>query len=216
MFLKKLHILFDFLFPICCYGCQKSGVILCNACSSRIPRASFDDFEKKQIYAVFDYRDKTIKRLLWALKYKGGRTVAHIIAEKMYDELFEELGEHEVFENFTNPLIIPIPLSKKRMRERGFNQAELIAKEFSVCSQIDIDSHVLIKTKNTPPQTSLKKAARLKNLIGCFSIQNQDSIRERNIILIDDITTTGATLREAQKTLIESGARKVIGFVIAH
>ena len=75
MFLKKLHILFDFLFPIYCCGCQKNGVILCDACSSRITKASFDDFEKKQIYAVFDYQDKTSKRLLWALKYKGSLCV---------------------------------------------------------------------------------------------------------------------------------------------
>lgn len=126
-------------------------------------------------------------------------------------------------ENFTEPILIPIPLSKKRLCERGYNQAELICKELIKINNlrhgvdIKLENKVLIKPKETKHQAKIEnRGERLLNIVGSFDIQNAELIKNRNIILIDDITTTGATLSEAKKVLKHFGARKIIAFAVAH
>ena len=150
-------------------------------------------------------------------------------------------------ENFNHPILIPIPLSAKRYKERGYNQAELICKELIRLSKTNhltppldslgaplslirrgaggevftLENNILIKPKETEHQARiLNREKRLKNIVGSFAIKNAEEniskIKNRNIILIDDITTTGATLTEAKKILKKNGARKVIAFTIAH
>jgi competence protein ComFC len=145
----------------------------------------------------------------------------------------EELSELSMLENFTKPILIPIPLAKKRLRLRGYNQSELICQELikvnntrlstSIDNGIDLtlEKNILIKPKDTEHQARIRdRNLRLKNLSGSFTIKNIDKnkvlLKNRNIILVDDITTTGATLGEARKTLKQCGARKIIAFTIAH
>ena len=132
----------------------------------------------------------------------------------------EELSELSVMENFREPLLIPIPLSPKRYRERGYNQAELICRELIKIDRnknFKLEKNILIKPKETEHQARIKnRRERLENIVGSFSVKNVESIKNRNIILIDDITTTGATLAEARKILKKSGARKIIAFTVAH
>src|SRR5204863_311048 len=116
--------------------------------------------------------------------------------------------------------LIPIPLSPKRMRERGFNQALLIA---SALCRIDrgenftLEKDVLQKPKETRHQAEIEnRSERLKNLIGSFALRNPEKIENHNLILLDDVSTTGATLAEARKTLQKAGARKIIAFTVAH
>jgi len=124
----------------------------------------------------------------------------------------------ELFENFINALVIPAPLSKKRFRERGFNQAELLARAFirAQGGKLEIASNALVKTKDTPHQADLSRSERLKNLKRCFSVVNPRAICGRNIILVDDVITTESTMNEMKKTLRKAGAKKVIGIAIAH
>jgi competence protein ComFC len=150
-------------------------------------------------------------------------------------------------ENFVSPILIPIPLSKKRRRERGFNQAELLCREIikiqkknrltpdpspyqgEGCQRrgevFTLATNILIKIKETEHQALIKdRNRRLKNLEGTFAVKNHrpnekekaNFLKGKNIILIDDITTTGATLSEARRMLRASGARKVIAFTVAH
>ena len=130
------------------------------------------------------------------------------------------LSDLSVMENFNNAILVPIPLSPKRYRERGFNQAELICKKLIEIDQDEnfrLEENVLIKIKNTEHQVRIQdRRARLKNLIGSFAVKNEALVKNKNIILIDDVTTTGATLNEARKTLKQAGARKIIAFTIAH
>jgi len=193
---------------------------LCTECLDKFPHADNENLEKFNTYALFDYKNKVLRKALWALKYRGRTTLARIFGRALYDCLLEELHDKILFENFREPILMPIPLSRKRLRERGFNQAYLLAKEiyqFDAGQTCVLEAYVLGKTKETKPQMSLKnKEERLKNIKGCFSVKNSEKIRGRNIILIDDITTTGATLREAQKVLKKAGARNIIGFTIAH
>ncbi|MCK5027477.1 MAG: ComF family protein, partial [Candidatus Pacebacteria bacterium] len=125
----------------------------------------------------------------------------------------------EKFNGFTKPLVIPIPLHKKRKRQRGYNQTELLCNELSLIdnSLYRTENHVLYKHQSTRSQTEiLNRKERLKNIQGCFSIKDPEKIHGRNIILIDDITTTGATFREATRVLKKAGVRRVICFAVAH
>ena len=202
--------------------CSKTGVDLCLDCLKEAPGAERES--AKWIFPLYDYRHPTIKKSLWLLKYKGKKRLANIFAEIIYDKILEELSELSILENFVKPILIPIPLSPKRYRERGYNQAELICKELIKIDNarnkeinFSLENNILIKIKETEHQARIKnRNVRLKNLIGSFAVKNSELIKKRNIILIDDITTTGATLNEARKILKQAGARKVIAFTVAH
>ena len=177
---------------------------------------------RKKLIAFFDYRDPLVRTAIWELKFRGNRAVASLLAECLFDELSAELSELEIFENFTQPLIIPVPLSSKRRRERGFNQCEILLDglaKLDTGNIFEINKNLLIKIKDTSSQTKTdSRASRLKNLRGAFAV-SEDSGADaagRNIIVIDDVTTTGTTLSEAMKTLRRAGAKKVLGIALAH
>lgn len=172
----------------------------------------------KEMLSCFSYRDALIRQAIWELKYKGNRKVARLLATILYDELLAFLEEYASVTNFTSPLLIPLPLSKKRERERGFNQCQLLTDEIA---RLDGGKNftlslALSKIKDTQSQTKQdSRAKRLENLAGCFHADTE-AVRNRNIILIDDVATTGATIEEARRTLRSAGARKVIAFTVAH
>lgn len=172
---------------------------------------------------MYDYRHPPVKKSLWLLKYKGKKRLAKIFAEVLYERILEELSELSVMENFREPILVPIPLSKKRYRERGYNQTELICNELINIDylrhgvNLKLEKSILIKPHETEHQARIEnKAERLRNIVGSFAIQNGETIKGKNVILIDDITTTGATLSEARKVLKQAGARKIIAFTVAH
>jgi competence protein ComFC len=214
----------DVVFPTKCIFCGKKDTTLCENCLSDVQRAERESAE--WIFPLYDYRNPMIKKSLWLLKYSGKKKLASIFAENIYDNMVEELSELAMMENFHNAFLIPIPLSKKRYRERGFNQSELICEELIKINNsrknldLKLEKNILIKPKETEHQARIKdKKLRLKNIIGSFAIKNStqaELIKNRNIILLDDITTTGATLTEARKVLRLAGARKVIAFTVAH
>lgn len=177
------------------------------------------EIENKSVYALFDYRDEIIRHMIWALKYRRNRKVAKVFAQILYDFLVEEFSDLSVYSDFNNPILIPIPLYRKRQRKRGFNQTELLAKEIvaiggdSFCT---FYNGLLRKIKDTPSQTALERQKRLKNVIGVFALSDARTIKNRNIILLDDVTTTGATLNEARKVLLKTGAKNVLCVAVAH
>lgn len=116
--------------------------------------------------------------------------------------------------NFKDNLIMPVPLSKKRLRWRGFNQAELLARRLSERYGLALDSDNLIRVKHKTAQAKLDEIHRLENIKECFSWQG-GNLNKKNIILIDDVVTTGATLNECAKVLKASGAGEVYGLVVA-
>lgn len=238
--MQFLNTILEIFFPTKCMECGKNGADLCLSCLTEAPLAERET--AKWIFPLYDYRHPIIKKSLWLLKYKGKRRLANIFAEIIYGKILEELSELSILENFTEPVIIPIPLSLERYRERGFNQTELICQEIVRLSKTNhltppsapplltkerglggevfiLATNVLLKPKDTTHQALIKdRNTRLKNLIGSFYIKEraENKIKNKNIILIDDITTTGATLNEARKVLKQAGARKVIAFTVAH
>ncbi len=210
----------DTLFPIYCMGCKERGSYLCIPCLADSPAAEREGLP--WVSPLFDYRHPPVKKALWLLKYKNKKQLGHTFAQVLYGKIIEELSELSIMENFREPLLIPIPLSKKRYRERGYNQAELIAEELvKIDNNINftLANDVLIKIKDVEHQARIRnRRERLQNIVGSFGIQasKENIVYKRNIILIDDILTTGATLSEAKKVLKAAGARKVIAFTVAH
>ncbi len=217
-YMTFLNTILELVFPVNCVGCGSREADLCNRCISEAPAAERES--AKWIFPIFDYRHPPIKKSLWLLKYKGKKRFAKIFAGVFYGRILEELSELSLMENFREPILVPIPLSSKRKRERGYNQAELICDDLVKLDKnmnFKLEKNILIKPKDTEHQARIhNRSQRLKNIVGSFAIKNAASLQKRNIILIDDILTTGATLAEAKKVLKLSGARKVIAFTVAH
>jgi ComF family protein len=114
-------------------------------------------------------------------------------------------------------LIIPVPISRERRSERGYNQVECMADEIEKLDRdriFEIRKDIM-KRKHAPPQTSLSRRERLANLKGMFTA-DEVKVRGKNIIILDDVITTGATMAEIRSVLIKSGARKVTAVALAH
>lgn len=210
------------LFPTYCIACEKEGVSFCTSCRETIPLRG--NFDHAGIFSLWDYAHPHVRQALLSLKYKNKRMVASGIAESLYDALFEQLAEKSMFNNPASLLphsyiLIPVPLSKKRFNERGYNQSELLAKELSEKNTMSfiLETDVLYKIRDTETQVSVRdRAKRLKNISGSLAVRNDDKIRGRTVIIIDDVITTGATIEEARRVLLKAGARVVYGVTVAH
>jgi len=113
-------------------------------------------------------------------------------------------------------LLIPIPLHKKRERTRGFNQSLLIATALGEKLGMEVRGDILRKTKKTTPQMELSREERLKNMDGVFAVSDTSIVRNRTILLLDDVKTTGATLENAARVLRSAGAKRVWALTVAH
>jgi ComF family protein len=163
-----------------------------------------------RITTIMDYQDAIVRDLIQSLKYDGTGQAARLAAAVLADYLYEEIIAARAYSP-RRILLIPVPLHPSRARERGFNQIELVLRalptEFRDGTLSRVATNVLTRTKATPPQTHLTRANRIKNVAGAFGVADKTLIESTHIFLIDDVTTTGATLREAGKPLQKSGAR---------
>jgi len=169
--------------------------------------------------SLFDYREPLVKSAVWEIKFRGNQKITALAAHLLYDHLMGELGERVLFEGDGAVVLVPVPLAPKRLRERGFNQAERITrgmcaldggKNFSVI-------HAVTRVRETESQTRAKsRAERLKNLRGAFAVTNPALVAGKHIVVLDDVATTGATIGEMRKILLEAGAASVVGLTFAH
>ena len=137
-----------------------------------------------------------------------------------YEKLLEELSDAEILDGFRNPIVVPVPLAYKRLRERGYNQATLVVRALIARDEraqtFTIAEHALTRIRETPKQMEIKnRAKRLTNMLGAFSA-DANIVRGKNIIVLDDVATTGATLRACRDALLAAGARSVMLVSIAH
>lgn len=220
--MQKLAMLFtkflDMFFPRTCSGCALEGTLLCAKCLAKVPSAP--SVEHSFIHAVFDYRHSLIKNAIWRFKYKNTRNFAEVFSEKLYEEILGYLGESLHVSSNETFLLIPIPLHKKRLHERGYNQSELLARAVlthDTANLFELAPNLLVRTRATKPQArSEKRTVRLMNLRGAFACPDPAHIRGRIVILIDDVSTTGATLLEAKRALASAKPREVLAFAVAH
>lgn len=216
IFKKVTDLILELLFPKFCFGCQKEGSYLCEDCRAILEISKFHQHHSgqylKDLYFALPYQNPLIKNLIQKFKYQPlvkelAKTLSLLIIEH-----FQLLDKKPNLTDFT---IIPIPLEKRRLKYRGFNQAEEIAKELSYFWKIPLLSGCLIKNKETTPQVELSGDERKENIKGAFSLKNSREIKDKKILLIDDIYTTGSTMEEAARALKRAGAKEIIGVVIA-
>lgn len=223
---KIFQVLLNVTFPDKCIFCHKKGELLCELCifKTRHPERDLP----KDTYAACDYRDPQIKKALLSLKYYKKRRLALILGGILYERLLEEISDLRMYTRGAPIVLIPVPLSKSRLKERGYNQAKEIAdglKEFSEKSLGDntklfeVNDSLVEKWKDTKPQARItNRNERIKNVKNCFHINPKSDfdVKGRTVIVIDDITTTGSTLYEVMEIFKDVGAKKVVGFAVAH
>jgi len=178
------------------------------------------DLTEKNFKAMFSYQQPLIRSAIWEIKYRGDILITEKISRLLYDYLLQEISEAETFQNFHKPLLIAIPVSRKSLSERGFNQTERLAKGLDKIdggNNFIFNNESLIKVRDTERQSHThNRTERLKNLNNCFQVKNPELIRGKNIILLDDVITTGATMMEAKNALKQAGAKKIICLAVAH
>ena len=194
---------------------QKS---LCKKCEINLNKQS----ENQIIKEGTEIEDKYFNELMYIFRYEGK------IRKKIIDYKFKEksyiyitfvnflLKNKKIFENIKKyDKIIPVPISKKRYKERGYNQSLLIANEISKQTNLELVNNCLIKTKNIIEQSKLNKEDRQQNIQGVYSIQNEEIITNKKVLLIDDIYTTGSTVNECSKILQQARPEKIGVLVLA-
>jgi len=230
------NFILDTLFPIFCISCDKPGVWLCENCLNKIsPKTEqLCPYCESKItpngYTCFDCKEKdSLDGLLVAASYKDKlvSSAVHFYKYRFVEDFSRILGDIilKSIRNSELPLpdvIIPIPLHKRRLRWRGFNQSELIAKRISEKITpgfpISIENNLLERFRYTHPQMEIKnQAKRRKNIEKAFKIPGDkpELVRNKRILLVDDVATTGATIFECAKTLKKSGASEVFAVVVA-
>lgn len=163
-----------------------------------------------RITTLADYQNSEVEDLIRTLKYDGSRHAARLAASLLADYLREEIASSRTFST-RKILVVPVPLHKSRARERGWNQIELVLKElpqeFRDGSLAALALQALARTRATKPQTKLHRSERLSNVAGAFSCPYPSSVGMAHVFLIDDVTTTGATLANAATPLRRAGAQ---------
>lgn len=191
--------------------CGQRGDYFCPKCLATLARAH----NHGDTITALNYHDERVKKAIWLLKYGGVSSLAEIFGTLIYQALIA--SEHITSDGTW--LLLPAPLSSRRRHQRGFNQAEEIAKAIAkqAPDTFTVTAHLVTKVKNTPSQVSIKnRAARLANLKDAFVITSPEKISGCNVIVVDDVITTGATTGEIKKVAQQAGAQKIVVAAVAH
>jgi competence protein ComFC len=151
-----------------------------------------------------------LKDTIILFKYRGYQ----VLAKELSTFVLNNLGREESLW-WGLDSVIPVPLFPKKQKKRGFNQASELARELAKRKEIELVEGHLIKVKNTIPQTSLQGSERRKNLKGTFAVVQDQGIKGKTVLLVDDVYTTGSTLQECGSVLMEAGALEVRALTVA-
>lgn len=210
-FIFFINIIYPQLCLLCGKLCKKH---LCKQCKTRICKDATFKIEtincyfEKHIY-IFKYEGE-IRNLILSYKFKDKSYLYKLFSEIILknEKIFGILEKYDI--------IIPVPIHKKRKKQRGYNQSELIANDLATnIKDLKCENNILIKQKNTLPQSSLNKNQRKNNLKDAYKVINQEKIINKKIILFDDIYTTGSTAKECSKILKASGAKEILVLTIS-
>lgn len=184
---------------------------ICNDCFSKLnftqPGSSFDAKNPiLYLLSVFEYNG-IIRSILKDFKFRADFKIGDILNIMVIDFLknYPHLKNYDI--------IVPVPLSKQRLLERGYNQSEIIAANISKYLNIPADNNILIRIRHTLRQSSLNTAQRISNVENAFKAIK--SIKSKKIIIVDDIYTTGSTMLNCANELKNAGASEIVGFTIA-
>lgn len=239
-FLEKVKKFFlDLFFPKKCLGCGCPDTYLCRDCFSRLEISLNNTcffcgkitWQGKicincakengldRLISATEYKNPLVRNLIKAFKYHYAKELAKPLSKLLIKSLetFEfGLPASPAGGLTLNFLVVPVPLYKYRLHYRGFNQAELLAKEVADYFNLPIEHNILKRRVFTTPQAKIKDTEKRRaNLKEVFEIGPECLLNGKIVILVDDVTTTGATLTEAAKILKKSGAKEVWGLVVA-
>ncbi len=215
----------DLLFPLQCLGCRRWGRVICPGCQASLPRlqppfcpscaqpgaAAFcracagNPLMVDGIQAPF-LMTGAIREAIYALKYRGLRAAA--------PELGGLLARHLAGRSMPGEVLVPVPLHPRRLRQRGYNQAALLAREVSRATGLPVREDLLARRRNTPPQVqTASREQRRANVMDSFAVTGDAG--GLAVVLVDDVTTTGSTFSAAAAALKPAGAASVWGLALA-
>ena len=225
--IKLKGVALNLLFPQICVGCGRDGAFICPECANKLPHLEppvclkcgipvSDRFycpacinwqaDIDGIRAPFRF-EGIIRESVHQLKYQNLRAISATLSEMLHKYL--------VANPINADFLIPVPLHPRRLRERGYNQSGLLAQELSKSIGIRVDETSLVRTKYSLPQARTTSVSeRHRNVIGLFEC-TPDKISGKNIIVVDDVTTTGATLNACATALKQAGVVSVRGLALA-
>jgi len=180
----------------------KTGIDLCKDCQKQ-------QFYFDKAFSVFLYKG-IIKELIHKFKYSNKTMLAKVFAQMIFDFTMNfniQFSDYDI--------MLPVPLHSTRLREREYNQCEILAQQLQKFFPIQLSTKDVKRIKNTKSQITLDKVSRWKNVEDIFKITNEYIFEDKNVLIVDDLITTGATASELAKTLKESGARTVSVLTIA-
>lgn len=215
-------------YPHVCAGCgddlHGKLQLICFNCLQQLPHTDFAKIPDNQIEHIFYGRAKIesacsifyfskgqiIQQLIHQLKYKGNQEIGIYLGKLIGDQLLNS-GR---FKNID--AIIPLPMHPDKQRKRGYNQAEILAKGISQKLNVPVLNDIVVRSKTTTTQTNKQRVERWTNVDGTFVIQNQSSFIGKNILLVDDVITTGATLEACSNAILSIENTTVSISVLAH
>ena len=207
-----MEYLLDIIFPKKCGNCGKpSNTWICDKCFEKIKYGNIQKIGKgefKFLISLFSYGE--IREKMLKFKFNG--------EAYMYHYFVELINRNKEIQNIIvkSDLIIPVPMFWVKKLKRGYNQSELIARGIGKKLDIKVDTNILIKNKSTKTQSLLNLKERKNNLKDCFKVKNIAYLKNKNVLLIDDIYTTGVTIEECIKVLKNGKCKNINVLVIAN
>ena len=216
----------DWLFPPRCGGCGKAGSRWCDECQGKVPvltgrlcekcglpvsrdslcercRTNLPPFRALRAWAAFDF---PVRQALHKLKYRRDMGLG--------DALAVPLARFTASLSWPLEVVLPVPLGRKRMQERGYNQVDLIARPLSLALDLDYQPAALKRKRETASQVGLSAVKRRENMQNAF-LADAAIVRGKTVLVMDDVSTTGSTLTSCSEALLQSGAKDVFALTVA-
>lgn len=212
--------LLDFFFPNFCVICSKkikrNIFSICEGCVNQIEKSNPNDIiefyhnnlrEERLInnfYSAYEFiRDGIFQQIVHKFKYNGKSQLGILLGRKLGEELLKQPWIEEI------DLIVPVPIHRNKKMQRGYNQSSLIAEGIYQIINKPIDERIIKRIRNTETQTHLNLQERIENVKGAFKIMNKNKLKGKSILIVDDVCTTGSTVNEVARTLLNAGAREI-------
>lgn len=210
----------NLIWPSLCASCRnrlfRNEDTICFHCLSKLPRTNFhlwpeNDFQQlfwgrvKVMYATsyfFFHKKSIFRKLIHKLKYQGEKEIGIVLGREFGYEL-----KNSVFNEID--LILPVPLHPKRQRQRGYNQSEMIGIGLEQGLEKPLDTTTFIRNIETSTQTKKGRYERWQNVQSIFKVTDKSKIKDKHLLVIDDVVTTGATLESCVEVLLDAGAKHV-------
>lgn len=201
---RCVRTIFDILFPPTQEACIVRELAEGNGANLLFPRIV------SECTVLLDFKHEHVRALIHESKFHGNG-----VAQRLLGEILARYLKH--YPREVPYFVMPIPLSTERMRERGYNQVtEVLRNALIITPDMKLCDNVLVRVKNTRPQSSLPKSERAKNIMGAFCVKNPNKVSGAHILLIDDVFTTGATMRAAKLSLLPHAPASITCIALAH